>query len=331
MEKQIRFLKLKNIADTSMFLGYLHKIYMKTKIKKRFKKLNLNDIRFAKGVRLNVLGIEFTNVCDLYCIWCPLDRKNTGFMKIELLKKILDEVVKNENKIENIALHHSGETTLHPRLEEMLNLVGEYKRKNQNFPKVALLTNANQLTKEKSKIIINSNAIDWMRFSVDGGNKEDFEHIRKGAKWETVIENIHNFLNIKPVTITTSIFTLLKDKKNFSEEFLKLVSRVDEHKILFPGEWRGDIKVKNKINTSLSKREVGGCPRVLGSMDILWNGRVAPCNIDLNGKGVIGNLNESTLLEVYKGEKRIDMLDKMKQRKRFEINLCKNCRDIGMA
>lgn len=184
----IKHLKLKNMVDTSKPLGYLHRIYMRRKTNKKFKELDLEDI---KRLDLNVLGIEFTNVCDLNCIWCPLERKRTGFMKIELLRKILEEVVKEENKITNIALHHGGETTLHPGFEEMLDLIKEYKT--SNFPKVSLLTNANQLTKEKSKIIIDSNAIDWMRFSIDGGNKEDFEYIRRGAKWERVLENTNNF------------------------------------------------------------------------------------------------------------------------------------------
>ncbi len=330
MTKQIKFLRLKNITDTSRFLGYLHKIYMKRKTGKKFKKLNLNHIKFSKGLDLDVLGIEFTNVCDLNCIWCPLDRIRKGFMKIELLKKILKDVVKKENKIKNIALHHGGETTLHPKLKEMLDLIREYKIKNPNFPKISLLTNANQLTKEKSKAIIDSKVVDWMRFSIDGGNKEDFEHIRKGAKWERVLGNVHNFLNINK-GISTSIFTILKDKKKFSKEFLKLVSRVDEHKVVFPHEWRGEIKIeknKYKINTALSKREVGGCSRAFGSMDVLWDGRIVPCCTDLNGEGVIGNINENSLLEVFKGRRRIFILDKMKRGRRFEINSCKNCREV---
>jgi len=331
MTKQIRFLRLRNIIDTSQLGWYLHKNYMRMKTNRRFDKLNLNKIKLSRGLKLDVLGIEFTSICDLNCRWCSLDRtKRLGYMKIELLDKILKEVVKKENKIKNIALHHAGETILHPKLKEMLDLLGEYKKQNPNFPKVSLLTNANSLTKEKSQTIINSGAVDWVRFSIDGGNKKDFEYIRRGAKWEKILENVHNFLNLNK-EISTSIFTILKDKKRFSGDFLKLIKRVDEHKIIFPHDWSGDIEFKEKkyrkmIN--LAKNEPGGCSRALNSMDVLWNGDIVPCCSDLNGRLVIGNLNKNSLLDVYKGEKRLWILNKMKKKRRGEIGLCRNCREV---
>jgi len=332
MKMQTKYLKLKNFADTSRIGGFLHKIYMREKTNRKFKKLNLNRLRFVKGMNLDTLGIEFTSICDLNCRWCSLDRtKRKGFMRIELLEKLLKEIVKKEHKIKTLALHHAGETTLHPKLKEMLNLIGKYKKEHLNFPKVSLLTNANQLTGEKSKIIIDSNAIDWMRFSVDGGNKKDFEYMRRGAKWERILKNVQNFLNMNNGKISTSIFTILNNHKKFSKEFLELVKKVDEHKIVFPHNWGGEIKFeknKHKTSTTLTKYELGGCARALHSITILWSGEVVPCCIDLNGKEIIGDLNKKTLLEIYRGEKRINILNKMKKNKRFEIKLCKNCSEV---
>lgn len=60
-------------------------------------------------------------------------------------------------------------------------------------------------------------------------------------------------------------------------------------------------------------------------MAILWDGKVVPCCNDLNGRGVIGDLSLQTLIDVYGGSKRKTMISLMRQNRRNEIRLCKQC------
>jgi len=321
-------LAIKNFAEQNNLAKFLYKNYLRTKVNLTFRHLDLNKVKNSMGVNLNVLGIEFTNICDLRCKWCSLDHEGTirkrGYMEVSTLKKILDEVIKKENHVGHIALHHAGETTLHPKFEEMMNLIGSYKRKYKDFPFVSLLTNANLLNERKSKIIIDSGAINWIKFSIDGGNKKDFEEMRSGANWERVMKNVNYFLDINRNIIGTAVFTLIKKEKNFTKEFRGLIKRVDEHKINKPHNWAGDVKVPfMKFN-----KESGGCWRIFKSMDILWDGSVTRCCADLNAQGKIGNLNHNTLKEIYTGRQRLYILEKMKQNKRSEINYCQNCSEL---
>ena len=153
------------------------------------------NYKFRKKVKLLTLLIEFTPLCNLKCRMCALDHSQKGFMDPLLFEEIVNQISDSSKyNIDNISLWHGGETLLHPKLDLMLEILAKAKRKNKTFPKVALLTNATVLDERKSDIILTSNAVDLMLFSVDGGTKESFENLRYGAKWEEVLNNINYFL-----------------------------------------------------------------------------------------------------------------------------------------
>ncbi len=314
--------KIKNVVQKSQISRNFYNSYLKSKIYLYFKLLNLENI---KDIALDVLGIEFTSICDLKCKWCSLDNSRAkGFMEPKLFKKILDDISQSDIKIKHITLHHAGETLLHPKFREMLEILGEKKKNTPNFPYISLLTNATTLDDNKINAILETNSIDWMRFSIDGGNKKDFEAIRRGAKWENVLSNVNKFLDKNKKTgknIKTSILCLMTNpSKQVSEEFKKLLEKVDEYRINPPHNWDGSKNLGLK-----SKSIKGGCWRALKSMAILWDGRVVPCCADLNGRGIIGDLKTQKLYKVYLGKERLEILNKMKNNQRSKIELCKNC------
>lgn len=316
---------IKNIIQKNKFFRNLYNNYLKSKIYVYFKFL---DIEKTKDINLDVLGIEFTSICDLNCKWCSLDdSRPKGYMDPELFKKILEKVSQPNAHIKHIPLHHSGETLLHPKFREMLEILSNKRKNTPNFPYVSLLTNATVLDDNKIKAILETDAIDYIRFSIDGGNKKDFENIRRGAKWYKVLYNVNNFLNKNKETgknIKTAIFSITPNPyKNMSKEFKELVKKVDEYKITLPHNWDGSKDLGLKFEPLK-----GGCWRALRSMDILWDGRVVPCCIDLNGRGIIGDLKTQTLSEIYHGKERKDILNKMKNKQRDEIELCKNCNNF---
>nr|WP_281069432.1 SPASM domain-containing protein [Methanococcus voltae] len=58
---------------------------------------------------------------------------------------------------------------------------------------------------------------------------------------------------------------------------------------------------------------------------ILSSGLCVPCCYDLNGDFVMGDINNSTLLEVWNSEKYIDFRTKMFTGRRQEIEICRKC------
>lgn len=282
--------------------------------------------------KIGILNIELSGLCNLNCRSCPLDGKRKDFMSAELFGKILDEVLSNNIIIREIALFNGGESLLNPNFGDILKIIerkkSEFKRKGKHFPWINIITNATMLHRWEDAII-STNAIDEIRFSVDGGNKKDFEYNRRGANWEDVLQKINSFLD-KNTGIKTVIESLISPDAKKSKEFLELIKKTDEYMPRLPHNWDGKNKFDEKID-KLAKTshqytpKDGFCDIILNSIVILADGRVVPCCVDINAKGVLGDVKTDKFLNIYYGKKRIDMLNKMKKGKRQRIDLCRGC------
>ena len=280
----------------------------------------------SKNVHLKYLNLEFSGHCNMNCRYCGVhNRKEKGFMDKGVLVKVLDDINFNKRiRIKELPLHNFGETLMHPKLIEFLRLIKKYKDKNDDFPRVTTITNAKCLTKEKAMSILKTEALDEIRFSIDGGNKRDYQKIRMGSKWEDIIKNVNGFLDLKEKMgskIKTGMITIVPDKFYFAPEFLKLASRMDTLQKRELHNWEGSIDFK------LPKKAVpkGFCNMLLVNMVVLWNGKVSPCNVDQLGKGYLGDIKKQSIEEIYFGENRRDMIEKMRINLRQEIDLCRNC------
>ena len=311
---------------------------------KKFKKIfRYNKIRKALLRRrykmaLDALHIEFTSSCNLHCLMCPIgvgsEEAKRGFLDVDLFKKIVNYITEARDiRIESIFLWQGGEILLHPKLKEMLYLLGNAKKNCRKPPKICFLTNVALLTKEKAEYILDSDSIDEVYFSIDYGNKKGFEEMRKGAIWEDVIKKANDFIDLKDKKgkkITTGIFciTSLDDKDLvFSNDFLNLVSRIDYFHPRESHNWDGSQASLNlgRYAASDTKPKKGLCGRIESVMAVLANGLVVPCCQDLLGRGVIGDLNKEGLLDVYNGEKRKKMIELLRNNMRDKVELCKNC------
>jgi radical SAM protein with 4Fe4S-binding SPASM domain len=67
------------------------------------------------------------------------------------------------------------------------------------------------------------------------------------------------------------------------------------------------------------------CKFLLRELVLLPDGRVTVCCADLNARGVIGNLGESSLRDIFNSEGRASMIDAFRQGKKASIPLCKDC------
>lgn len=302
--------------------------------KNYFKKLSQNkywvyfNYKFSKKVNLLSLLIEFTSVCNLRCRMCALDHSQKGFMDPLLFENLIEQISDNsKHNIDNISLWLGGETLLHPKIDLMLDILAKMKNKNKLFPEVVLLTNATVLDDRRTDIILTSNAVDSMLFSVDGGTKEFFENLRVGARWEDVLDNINLFLRKnkeRKKNIRTGIISIVKQNIKFSSEFQQLINNVDEYMPRNMHAWDGSKPLGVEVNHSHGEKN-GLCYLVLRQLAVHWDGDVSPCCIDLNKRGVLGSLKNKSIYEIYHSNERKMMISKMYKNLRKEIELCKDC------
>ncbi len=248
-------------------------------------------------------------------------------MDEKLFEKILNEInTSNQLKVENISLWLGGETLLHPEFAKMLEVLSLKRKEAKDFPYVTLLTNATLLYGKRADAILDTDAIDCIMFSIDGGTKESFESLRRGAKWENVLKNIREFL-LKNIDsgkrLKTGLVSIVDPKVKFSNEFLALKESVDKYLPRDFHNWDGSTELAVDIKKSIQKG--GLCHPIMRQMAIHWDGRVSPCCIDLNTRGPLGDLRNQKLYDIYHSNQRKSMISKMLRGLRKEIGLCRNC------
>ena len=305
---------------------------MKNFIRKLFNK-KINPYLFDKNGNYLIkwVNFEFNSSCNLRCKWCSLDHsKKRQIMRKNTLIKCLDELTSNKRFIlERIDLHNAGETLLHPALEEMLSLIQERKNGLKNKPLISLLTNAVLLNEEKAKIIIKSGAIDEIRFSLDGGTKKSYEDIRRGSNWEKVKKNILNFLAMNQGKVRTGLICLIPDDKPLTsdwmdKDFQELFSKIGNNELRKPHNWDGSeqLELKNPYTETSNGRV---CKFLLKNIVILPNGDLTVCCADLNSRGVLGNVNKSSIESLILSKERKLMLKLFANGQKNKIDLCKSC------
>ncbi|KKR12046.1 MAG: Radical SAM domain protein [Candidatus Wolfebacteria bacterium GW2011_GWC2_39_22] len=302
-------------------------------IKKAYLEKVLSKYLFDKDGKYKVkwINFEFNSSCNLRCKWCTLDHtKKREIISEETLTKSFDEFIANGKfSIKRIDLHNAGETLLHPNLKRLLDIIAVKKQEIKSKPTVHLLTNALILNEQKSREIIESGAIDEIRFSIDGGTKEAYESIRRGSNWGKVRDNIKKFLELNNGKIKTGVICIVPNERDISiewmeDDFKEIFLTMDNIDLRRPHNWDGSIELD--IDETANEQANGRtCKFLMKNMVILPNGDVTVCCADLNGRGIIGNVNDSSLEEIFLSFQRLQMLKLFSKGKKDDINLCKAC------
>jgi radical SAM protein with 4Fe4S-binding SPASM domain len=259
--------------------------------------------------------------------------RKCGYIDFEIFKKIIDQYLKdNPNATKynrNIALHHFGESLLHPEFDKCIS----YMRKRRLLPSLSL--NPLALTEEKAIRLVKSNPY-LIGLSLDGYDEETFSTVRgiKG-KWE---ETKHN----------TLVFLKLKQKFNPDMQVCvniihipgndKITQTVKDFWIKQPGvthfydkafeNFNGDVENINSFQDNSVAANNYKCTKPFELLTIVWDGTVVPCCFDYNVQYPLGNVQQENLIDIWNNKKMLAL------RKQFATGhitcaLCKNCSSGG--
>ena len=241
-------------------------------------------LRLRRSYRYLTINIEPTNCCNLTCLECPVPKtmnRKRGTMEFSLFKKIIDE----NPQIGQINLALWGEPLLHPDAIRMM----EYAKSNKKH--VLLITNGALLDEEKCRAVVDS-GLDMMYISMDGID-ETYTKVR-GIQYHTVAENLHTLNRLRndknkkmPIVLSVTIF---EETEQEIEKVRREWGSIVDH-VVFQPLIRSDRKRTRR------------CRQPWRQLAILWNGDVIPCCYDYDGKLVVGNVREETLLEIFNGKR----------------------------
>ena len=139
------------------------------------------------GRFLNVL-IDITNGCNLRCSFCTRSNEKTIKMTTADFKNILEKI---HTYTRSIQLSCAWEYSIANNASEIIETLGRY-----SIPEITIYTNGNLLPDYLANTVIKAGINNFV-VSIGEVKKETYENIRKGGKFEKVINNIQKLTRLK--------------------------------------------------------------------------------------------------------------------------------------
>lgn len=259
--------------------------------------------------------LEPTNSCNARCAYCPtgdtellrkVGRKNT-LMKLDLWKKIVDDMREFPRRVKRINTYKDGESLLHPLYCQMIR----YLRDANVTETIWTKTNGIPLNPELNTRLV-SCGLDMIGISVQHVNAQGFYDI---AKVRIDYDNYRaNVLDLFQRSRDTGVQISAKiadvglsdaDKQKFIDDFS---DRCDFIAIEGLHGWSAsDMKdwrlgTDNSFDGSLRTHKIA-CPLTMYMLTVNSNGDISVCNDDFAHYHQLGNVNNESLMDIWHGDK----------------------------
>jgi len=253
--------------------------------------------------------------CNLNCPMCfrpHIAQRNYGDMDFGLFKKGIDECA--ENDLYSIRLSWRGESTLNPRIVDMV----EY-AKRKGIKEVSFISNGRLLEGDLAEGLINA-GLDYITISIDG-LEEYYNKTRTPLTFSEITEKIKNFYHLKnrigggyPRIKIQGIWTFIKeDPAAYYRHFKNITDKIN-----FNAEFDYSLREVPQDNNIV-------CQYPWQRITITWNGVIPLCISDWNLYTKIGDLNKQTIKEVWHSKEMETYRQIQLNRKRMSIPCCKEC------
>lgn len=286
------------------------------------------DGRFMPAVYV----VETTSRCNLQCVMCPNPRmtpSNWGNADAERFCQVMDEIAPY---CEFLMLYWMGEPLLHPDFELLLR---EARKRIQG----RIVVSSNMTSMEDSVADCLLQNADIVLCCIDRWEKSAYERVRRGATFESVIENTQRLLERRmPDSRCTVIVKALDLKSNGMEyerfrEYWKM--RGATPMLAWLNDWAGSLPtVRNAAQMAipLVSDTRSPCTDLWFKMVVNWRGEVQMCCFDWDYKYSFGQVGVSTsLASIWQSEKLV-ALRKEHLAGNWSVNsLCKTCSSWGEA
>jgi radical SAM protein with 4Fe4S-binding SPASM domain len=298
---------------------------------------------------IECINLALSNRCNAKCIWCPTSRgtKHNFDMPFDTVKKIIDEVADPNfpYQIKMIHLSENGEALYN---KDFLDIARYIKLKLPNTA-LNLLSNFGLLKPSIAKILLQERLLSSIQMNVDGHDAKSYKAV-KGISYAGVIKNLKRFLELRQQYDPNFDFTInvmpafeyalsvnaflqhkpdqmkkrvpyssFEDTVNSLKEFVPANVPIRHAKSGLWAERSLITSGRARINLDQSKLDCPLMSRVESEIFVAPNGDWYPCCYDDNNDIVLGNVNESTLIEIHNSNTRKDFIRKLKARQYEEI------------
>ncbi len=278
------------------------------------------------------LDIEASHLCNIRCVMCPRTKylarndwkwspNGLGMMDFDVYKNLIDQGA--SGGVYSVKLNMLGEPLLHPGVTDQIAYAhdrGLY---------VMINTNAMLLDNKMSAELLEA-GLDDVFFSLDAPDKTTFEQIRPGARFETVLENIRRFIDIKNrlgkrhVQTRASMVTDVLHPTSTAEQeaYRKLVSSLGVEEVGFGPE---DDHLADHSAENMARGNKFVCDQIYQRTFITWDGAIVPCCGHWEREYLIGRIDEISIAEAWKNNA-YQRIRQAHEAGRYQtISICRRC------
>lgn len=267
-----------------------------------------------------LLDLELSSVCNLHCPMCYtitdefLSTVKRQYMKLELIKKLVDEVA---GKVFALRLSLRGESTLN---KAFIDAVAYAKAK--GIREVSTLTHGGKLTGDFLRRVVDA-GIDWITISIDGTG-DTYNRIRKPLTWEGTLARLKEIRALKdelgrdrPVIKVQGIWPAVRENPTEYYEALKPFTDLIAYNPLID-------YLQN--DTVIDYEDKFACPQLYQRLVVGANGQVMMCSNDEEEQHIVGDANSQTIHEIWHGPV-MEHVRKLHSRDNGfkELPVCKKC------
>lgn len=282
-----------------------------------------------------IIDLEVTSSCNFRCLMCPTGnfslKRPAEFMDTQTFSKIVMQCMFHGTALRFIGW---GEPTLHPQLVNFISTA------NRNGLITHLNTNGSKITDEYAAKLCEA-GLTSVKFSFQGVDKRSYEQMRRTDFFDGMIQAIKIMRGQRKGGVpfisasTTTTWESQYEIRGFRRMMEPLVDQLTIGRTIFdfmdlnavrlrPGEKAALERLKDL--ESVEKRHPNPCPEVFNKLSIHCDGSVRVCCNDYNGETFLGNVNDTTIKEMWRHPE-MEAYRKRLADKNYDAPLCKDCFD----
>lgn len=280
-----------------------------------------------------VIYFEPCALCNLACSFCFHNGKESDvpkeIMSFEIAKKAIDDIGKFPQKVKMIRICGGGEPLLNPRFAEII----KYMKESACSEKIVLVTNGTRLDEQLEEAIVHY--IDHVIISVEGINEDQYKKYAGREidypeflnKISSLYEKTRNSTCTLCIKIHGDAVSNEDDLKQFSNTFGGICDEMTVENLvdLFPEVILEDNHKEKFRFDEYEYIQKKVCPQMFKSLQVDADGTVVPCCVDWKRLRNLGNICDTSLLDIWNGDKLKELRLMHLDMKKSAIDPCRFC------
>lgn len=288
-----------------------------------------------------VLFVDPSSGCNFQCTFCPTgDRKLIkdtgrfqGAMRLELFRKIIDDLALFPDKIKVLRLYKDGEPLLNNWLPQMV----AYAKASGNVPYIDTTTNGTLLDPDRVGPIVEA-GLDRINISVNGMTRDQYQSFTKfDFDFARFVDNVKwlyaNRGNCEMVIKIPGELISDAQKQEFFDTFGDYCDRIFIEN--FAPCWP-DFDVATRLGVTFTKgiyqqpiTHTNTCPYIFYAMSINADGLASACFLDWGRRLQTGDVRKSSLPEIWNSDEFNELRMLHLKGERMKHPVCSKCGQLS--